>query len=91
LNPDQAEVHYNFGYAYRQQQRLEEAAGQFREGLRLQPAFPPAEYNLGCVLAAQGRNAEAAAHLPEALRLKPDYRDATQKLADLKLAPVNKP
>jgi Flp pilus assembly protein TadD len=51
LAPNDDSLHNNLGYNLLQQKRLEEAAGEFREALRLNPASQVARNNLGMALA----------------------------------------
>jgi Flp pilus assembly protein TadD len=51
LAPGDDSLHNNLGYNLLQQSRLEEAAGEFREALRLNPASQVARNNLGMALA----------------------------------------
>jgi tetratricopeptide (TPR) repeat protein len=61
---------------YLDEGRLDDAIGQFRESLRLNPESAPTHYNLSFALSARGRRDEAVAHLREALRIDPDYAQA---------------
>ncbi len=69
-------MHNNLGAWLDRQQRDEEAAGQFREALRLNPVYSTAHYNLGTHLLRNKRLAEAEAELRRALELRPDFPDA---------------
>jgi Flp pilus assembly protein TadD len=51
LSPGDDSLHNNLGYNLLQQSRLEEASGEFREALRLNPASQVARNNLGMALA----------------------------------------
>jgi Flp pilus assembly protein TadD len=51
LAPNDDSLHNNLGYNLLQQKRNEEAAGEFREALRLNPASQVARNNLGLALA----------------------------------------
>jgi Flp pilus assembly protein TadD len=59
------------GLALFREGRLEEAAAQYREALRIYPAYPDAHNNLGDTLFQQGRTEEATAQYLEALRIIP--------------------
>ena len=62
------------------QDRLEEAAVQFRRALDLAPDHTDAHANLGTALQMQGRLDEAVARFREALRLAPDHPDLRARL-----------
>jgi len=68
-NPSAWMAHNNLGLALQGEGRLDDAAEQYREAIRIRPAYPEALYNLGNVLAAQGRPAEAEAEYERALAL----------------------
>jgi len=78
--PDDAGVHNNLGTLLAEQGRLEEAAAQYVEVIRLVPNNPETHYNLASVLLRTGRRQEALAHLTQALQLKPDYSQAKELL-----------
>lgn len=69
------------GLQLRLQGRLDEAIVNFREAVRLSPAFPGGQNNLGEALVARGRAEEALPHLLEAVRLDPNLREARVSLA----------
>ena len=57
-----------------------EAAANFADALRLDPADAPTEVNLGLTLALLGRPTEAQAHYAEAVRLDPNLAEARMRL-----------
>ncbi len=61
----------NIGFAYYEKRELERALENFREALRIQPAFDRARYGMGITLLDLGRTAEASRELGEAVRLNP--------------------
>jgi len=79
-------IHHNLGVVLTDQGRLEEAAIQFRQALKINPYLYDAHNNLGMILFEQAKYDEAAAHFNEALRLKPDHHDARQNLGILYVA-----
>ena len=46
-NPDDAEVHYNLGYAYGESGRYQEAIESYKQAIRIDPDFAEAHYGLG--------------------------------------------
>jgi tetratricopeptide (TPR) repeat protein len=73
-------VHNHLGAAFYKQGRTDEAIRQYREALRLNPAFAQAHNNLGAALEKEGQTDEAIRHYQEALRLKADYAEAHNNL-----------
>lgn len=69
LLPTDAEVHYNLGNAYYDQQRLKEAAASYRRSASLDPRFAQAHYNLGSVYKDQGDYKQAEASYRRACAL----------------------
>jgi predicted O-linked N-acetylglucosamine transferase (SPINDLY family) len=69
------------GLAYLHQGKLNEAAGRFREALRLQPNFPDAHYHLGYALFRLGKLDGAIAAYRQATRLRPDFVEALNNLS----------
>ena len=63
--------------------RRDEALAEFREAIRIDPAYAQAHNNLGAVLQALGRTAEALDHFRRAVTLRPDNFDARVNLARL--------
>jgi protein O-mannosyl-transferase len=78
-NPRSETVHNNLGNAYLRQNRVGEAAGQYRIALRLKPNSSTAHLNLGLVLEQQG-------HLPQAIE---EYRKAVYYQPESWLAHYN--
>ncbi len=62
-------AHCALGYALYLEGRTGEAIFQYRESLRINPAYPLTYYNLGVALAAQGKTEEAIAQYRESLRI----------------------
>ena len=84
MAPDNPEVHYWLGMAYKDlgiakkdSKQYDLAVPEFREAIRLRPDYHVAHTWLGAVLFIQHKYADAAAMLQQALRLKPD--DSTAK------------
>ncbi|MFO0798580.1 MAG: tetratricopeptide repeat protein [Gemmataceae bacterium] len=78
--PDNPDLRFYYGYVLHVQDRLDEAGAEYREAIRLRPAFPAAFNNLGALLIRQNRLTEALEACREALRRKPDYGDAHMTL-----------
>ena len=80
-SPGNAFAHYNLGHALEKEPgRLEEAIGQYREALRLNPDIIEARTNLGGALNAQGRTQEALIELETARQLAPNSAAAHNNL-----------
>ena len=73
LNPDCWMAHNNLAILLVKEERIPEAAEQFRESLRLKPNDAENENNLGTALSRLHRPAEAIPEYEAALRLRPDY------------------
>ncbi len=73
-------MHNNYGNALREKGRMDEAATQFKEALRINPEYLTARDNISQVFLALGRIEEAIAGFTEVLRLKPDYPNAVNNL-----------
>jgi tetratricopeptide (TPR) repeat protein len=74
--PANARAHSNLGLAFATEGRSDEAMGQLREAIRLQPDIAYAHYNLGLALARLGRDAEAVPEFEAELKLQPSYAPA---------------
>jgi tetratricopeptide (TPR) repeat protein len=70
-SPDDAGARNNLGNALAEQGRLQEAEAQFREALRLVPAYDDPHFNLAHTLVREGRVAEAIPHYEAALAVRP--------------------
>jgi Flp pilus assembly protein TadD len=81
LDPNDAELRYNFGNALLSGGHFHEAAAQYRDVVRLKPEHSGAQNNLGVALAAQGDVGGAIRHFRESLRLQPDRLSALNNLA----------
>ncbi len=81
-NQGAAEFHFQFAMSLVNQGRLDEAATQFREALRLRPDAAEAWNNLGNVLFLDGKASEALPCYREALRLCPEYGEACLNLGN---------
>lgn len=69
--PRSARVHNNFGVALKAAGRMNEAAEQYRETIRLDPGFTEAYFNLGNILSAQGKYLQAIPYYRRAAQLAP--------------------
>lgn len=69
-------AHNNLGLALAGEGKTEEAISQYREALRIRPAYATARTNLGAALSKQGKLDEAVANYTEVLRAKPDMAEA---------------
>jgi spermidine synthase len=78
--PESSELHRILGLDFATGGRLDEAAAEFRESLRLEPDSARVHWHLGAVLAARGADAEASVHLRRSLEIEPDNSDAHNDL-----------
>ena len=76
IKPDYAEVHYNLGNAFRDQEKLQEAIESYGNALSMKPDHADAYLNLGNALKEQGKLDQAIEAYSKALSIKPDYADA---------------
>jgi predicted O-linked N-acetylglucosamine transferase (SPINDLY family) len=76
LKPDSHDALNNLGVVAKDQGRLEEAVGRYRQALAVKSDFVEALNNLADALRAQGKLDEAAEACLRALDLKPDYAEA---------------
>jgi tetratricopeptide (TPR) repeat protein len=75
-NPNSWIAHNNLGSAIQLEGRLDEAAEQYIESLRLNPEFYEAHANLGTILAQRGKFGEAIKCFREAIRFELGYAEA---------------
>ncbi len=71
-NPGAWLAYTNLGALLTDTGRLQEAADDLRQALRLKPDLPQAELDLGTVLRSLGRRDEAMTHFQAGLRLSPE-------------------
>ena len=67
-NPSSARVHNNLGVVRLKQEKYDMAEREFREAIRLEPAFVLPYYNLACLYSKKGVNVEALIYLKKALK-----------------------
>jgi tetratricopeptide (TPR) repeat protein len=77
-------AHNNLGLTWQRAGRLDAAARELTEALRLAPDYVDAHFNLGITLAQQGRLAAAAAEYAEVLRRSPRHAKALANLGDVR-------
>jgi protein O-mannosyl-transferase len=70
-NPHDPLAHLNKATYLERAGNLDAAIEEYREAIRLDPAYSHAHYNLGILLNRRGASEEAAAHLAEAARYVP--------------------
>jgi tetratricopeptide (TPR) repeat protein len=69
---DQARWHYARGCGYAHLQKLDLAADEMRNALRVSPDYPDAHIDFGVILLNQGKTDESIQHLLHALRIWPN-------------------
>ncbi|MCX6355128.1 MAG: tetratricopeptide repeat protein [Candidatus Aureabacteria bacterium] len=69
-NPRDPEAHKELGYFYFKEQRLDEAAEEFRRALEIDPGCPVTWFNLGSALLDIGRYDEALVALGKSLEVR---------------------
>lgn len=76
LDPDAAQLHYNYGVLQLKQRRLDEAGRAFRRAISVDEDYINAYLNLGVVLEAQKQSGAAADQYRAALARDPGNRQA---------------
>ncbi len=82
LRPQNAEVHFNLGFALCEKGDLDAAIVEYREGIRLKKDHPFGFCNLGTALFKKGRFEEAIGAYHEAIRLDKDLAEGHYSLAN---------
>jgi hypothetical protein len=67
-NPSSAKAHNNLGVVRLKQEKYDMAEREFKEAMRLDPAFVLPYYNLACLYSRKGVNVEALIYLKKALK-----------------------
>jgi len=80
LSPGSWKAHYNLGLAYSQEEKHEEAAGEYLASLAINAGFADTYNNLGVSLTALKREKEAVAYFEKALEIAPGYSRAYYNL-----------
>jgi tetratricopeptide (TPR) repeat protein/tRNA A-37 threonylcarbamoyl transferase component Bud32 len=80
--PDNPDIHFEFGVTRYHQNRFAEAEAAFRKVIQLQPNSASAYGNLGVTLRAQNRPKEAEAAYRKALKLRPDDAETYKHLGN---------
>jgi serine/threonine protein kinase/Flp pilus assembly protein TadD len=86
LRPGSPGAHLNLGTALRDNGRLTEAIGEFREALRIKEDYAEAHRELASTLKQQGELEAAIAECLEALRYKKDFAEAHVTLGNALLS-----
>jgi protein O-mannosyl-transferase len=73
-------AHNNIGTELYREGRLDQALEEFRQTVRINPAFVEGQFNLGTLLLATGRFPEAVDALQVTLKLNPEYAPAHNNL-----------
>jgi tetratricopeptide (TPR) repeat protein len=74
-------MHYSCGLALRDSGQVDEAIEQFRQSLKINPAYAKAHNNLGCALQDKGQVEEAAAEFELAIKNAPEFAMAQNNYA----------
>ena len=72
----------NRGMALYGEQKYEEAAAAFEEGIEAVPDFPGVYYNAGCMRARTGDTERALEHLRRAIELDPSFAELAKSDSD---------
>jgi tetratricopeptide (TPR) repeat protein len=75
-SPKKARPHNNLGYAYAEQNRLDEAISELKIALQFKPDFADAYHNLGNTYAKQSRLNDAISAYKAVLRFRHSYVEA---------------
>jgi tetratricopeptide (TPR) repeat protein len=79
---ERASPYGNRGMAHYREQRYEEAAEAFEEGIEAVPEFPGVHYNAACMRALVGEPDRALEHLRRALELDPSLAELAKGDSD---------
>jgi protein O-mannosyl-transferase len=82
-DPEIAFAHYNLGFAYAENGRLDMAVQEYRSALRLQPDYAKAHFNLGLIYLRQGDRGRARTEFAAGLKTKPNDVRARRILESL--------
>ena len=85
LNPDIAEMHYNYGILLRARGQPEQAIVAFERALDINPSYADADSNLAVLLAGLDQGSRATTHLRKTLEIDRNHRLARYNLARLLL------
>ena len=80
LKPDDAVIHFTFGYAYSGIGDYDRAIEAYNKAIKLKPDDPVTHYNLGTVYRKQGDYDRAIEAYKMVIKLKPDFPYAHDKL-----------
>lgn len=81
LKSDDADAHFNLGFAFYRKGQYDDAIVEYRKALDLKPNYAMAANNLGVTLYRKGQYDAAIAEYRAALDLEPDYAEARNNLA----------
>jgi tetratricopeptide (TPR) repeat protein len=79
---ERASPYGNRGMAHYREQRYEEAAAAFEEGIDAVPDFPGLHYNAACMRALTGEAQLALEHLRRAIELRPRFAELAKSDSD---------
>jgi tetratricopeptide (TPR) repeat protein len=79
-NPNAWSAHVNLGNAFLEVGKVQDAAVQYEEALKIEPFLAEPHNNLGTILIRSGQLPEAISHYEQALRIKLDYPEAQNNI-----------
>jgi tetratricopeptide (TPR) repeat protein len=80
--PDDAGLHYSYGYGLERSRKYEEALEQYAKALELDPSMAKAHFNRGDIYKSQENYGEAILAYQKGLELDPDNRRARKSLTE---------
>jgi cytochrome c-type biogenesis protein CcmH/NrfG len=85
MEPSSTQGHFQLGLALLSANQANDAAGSFREAVKLKPDFGPAWYNLGVALSRSEKLREGAEAVAQSIRHNPERIESHLYLAELNL------
>src|SRR5256886_17658550 len=79
-DPDLAEAHYNLGLALAQSGNLDEAVGELKDAISVNPGYTDARVQLGLVLSEKNDTAGAVNVFRELIKRDPNFAEGHNNL-----------